>query len=141
MSDIFSGFSISSIKMKDFETGTVIWKHDTWDFNSIVEAHIPKSILQCKAVSREINFSSVCEIPSLSLVQKVKLNGHTIEEWSFEFGFVIPNSSNTWEQVIYAADPEEMLPAEVLSGNITIETIFYQNDESIHNSSVRVFYD
>lgn len=141
MSEVFSGFSISSIKMKDCETGEVLWKHDNWDLSSIVEAHIPKSILKCKAVSREINFSSIHEINSLSLVQKVKFNGNVIEEWSFEFGFVIPNSNNTWEQIIYAAKPEEMLPAEILSGNITIETIFYQNQESIHTSSVRIFYD
>lgn len=141
MSGVFAGFSISLIKMKDFETGEVLWKHDNWDFNSTVEAHIPKSILKCKAVSREISFSSVSEISSLSLLQKVKLQGQVIEEWSFEFGFVIPNSNNTWEQVIYAAKPEEMLPPEILSGNITIETIFYQNQEPIHTSSVRVFYD
>ncbi|OMJ89785.1 hypothetical protein SteCoe_7957 [Stentor coeruleus] len=141
MSGVFAGFSISSIKMKDFETGEVLWKHDNWDLNSLVEAHIPKSILDCKAVSREIHFCSVNEISSLSLLQKVKLQGKVIEEWSFEFGFVIPNSNNTWEQVIYAAKPEEMLPAEILSGNITIETIFYQSQEPIHTSSVRVFYD
>lgn len=141
MSEIFSGFSISSIKMKDFGTGEVLWKHDNWDFNSLVEAHVPKSILDCKAVSREIYFSSVSEISKLSLLQKVKLNEHVIEEWSFEFGFVIPNSANSWEQVIYAAKPEEMLPAEELSGNITIETIFFQDSEIIHSSSVRVFYD
>lgn len=141
MSETFEGFSISSIRMKDCETGEVLWKHDNWDFNSVVEAHIPKSILKCKAVSREINFSSVKEISSLSLLQKVKLRGDVIEEWSFEFGFVIPNSHNSWEQVIYAAKPEEMLPAEILSGNITIETIFFQNQDPIHTSSVRVFYD
>lgn len=141
MSGVFAGFSISSIKMKDFETGEILWKHDNWDLNSLVEAHIPKSILDCKAVSREINFCSVHEISSLSLLQKVKLQGQVIEEWGFEFGFVIPNSNNTWEQVIYAAKPEEMLPAEILSGNITIETIFYQSQEPIHTSSVRVFYD
>ena len=141
MSEVFSGFSISSIKMKDYETGEVLWKHDNWDLNSIVEAHIPKSILECKAVSREIHFSSMNQIASLSLLQKVNLNGIVIEEWSFEFGFVIPNSENSWEQVIYAAKPEEMLPAEILSGNITIETIFFQDQEVIHNSSVRVFYD
>jgi retinal rod rhodopsin-sensitive cGMP 3',5'-cyclic phosphodiesterase subunit delta len=141
MSEPFSGFSISLIKMKDFETGEILWKHENWDLDATVEAHIPKSILKCKAVSREIHFSSVNEIRQLSLLQKVKLNGYVIEEWSFEFGFVIPNSSNAWEQVIYAAKPEEMMPADVLSGNIVIETIFYQAQEPIHTSSVRVFYD
>ena len=141
MSEALPEFTINSIKMKDYITGEVLWKHEDWDLNSMVEAHIPKSILNCKAVSREICFSSVSEIQQLSLLQKVKLNGYPIEEWSFEFGFVIPNSTNAWEQVIYAAKPEEMLSAEILSGNIVIETIFYQNGEPIHTSSVRIFYD
>jgi retinal rod rhodopsin-sensitive cGMP 3',5'-cyclic phosphodiesterase subunit delta len=141
MSELFSGFSISSIKMKDYETGEVIWKHEEFDLDSLVEAHIPKSILNCKAVSREINFSSVNEISSLSLLQKVKLNGIVIEEWKFDFGFVIPNSHNTWEQVIYAANPDEMYSADALSGNIIIETTFFQTQDPIHTSSVRIFYD
>ena len=47
-----------------------------------------------------------------------------IEEWLFDFGFVIPNSTNTWQQVI-EADEGNMIPAEVLSGNVTIETSFF----------------
>jgi retinal rod rhodopsin-sensitive cGMP 3',5'-cyclic phosphodiesterase subunit delta len=141
MSDPFSGFAISSIQMRDYETKQVLWKHDTWDFSSMIEAHIPKSILKCKAVAREIVFSSTHEIQALSLVQEVKLNGQTIEEWTFEFGFVIPNSQNAWEQVIYASDPDEMIPAEILSGNIVIETTFLQGSEAIHKSSVRIYYD
>jgi retinal rod rhodopsin-sensitive cGMP 3',5'-cyclic phosphodiesterase subunit delta len=35
-----------------------------------------------------------------------------IEEWFFDFGFVIPNSTNTWQQVI-EADEGNMIPAEV----------------------------
>lgn len=141
MSQAFAGFTINSIRMKDFETGEVLWKYDNWDLDSTVEARVPKSILNCRAVARLINFSSVNEINQLTLIQKVKLSEMVIEEWRFEFGFVIPNSTNTWEQVIYAAKPEEMLPAEILSGNVLIETIFLQGDDVVHTSSVRVFYD
>lgn len=35
------------------------------------EARIPKSILQCKTVSREINFSSVEALEKLRLHQRV----------------------------------------------------------------------
>ena len=141
MSELFSGFQISSIKMQDYETKQVLWKHESWDFSSMIEAYIPKEILKCKAVAREIIFSSAHEIEALSLLQEVKLNGVTIEEWRFDFGFVIPNSQNAWEQVIYASDPEDMLPAEILSGNIVIETTFLQGKTPIHKSSVRVYYE
>ncbi|CAG9333192.1 unnamed protein product [Blepharisma stoltei] len=142
MNSVAEGFSINWIKMKDYETGTILWEQqNSWDLNSLVEAHVPKSILQCRAVSREINFSSKQAIQKFRLVQKVKLAGELLEEWSFEFGFVIPGSENNWEQVIDAAPPEEMLPAEVLSGNVIIETCFYDENELIHRSYVKVFYD
>jgi retinal rod rhodopsin-sensitive cGMP 3',5'-cyclic phosphodiesterase subunit delta len=60
-------------------------------------------------------------------------------EWNFKFGFVIPNSTNSWQQVIEAAD--EMMPAEVLSGNITIHTTFYDGENLIASSSVLLYYE
>jgi retinal rod rhodopsin-sensitive cGMP 3',5'-cyclic phosphodiesterase subunit delta len=141
MADIFAGFKITSIQMRDFDTKEVLWVHKNWDFENTVEAHMPKKILSCKAVSREIIFSSQNEISDLTLIQEVKLHDQVIEEWTFDFGFVIPNSSNAWEQVIFASGPEELLPAEVLSGNLVIETTFLDRNEAIHRSAVRIFYD
>jgi retinal rod rhodopsin-sensitive cGMP 3',5'-cyclic phosphodiesterase subunit delta len=37
-----------------------------------------------------------------------------ILEWYFEFGFVIPDSTNTWQSVIEAAPESQMMPANVL---------------------------
>jgi hypothetical protein len=37
-----------------------------------------------------------------------------IPEWFFSFGFVIPGSTNSWQQIIEAAPREEMMSAEVL---------------------------
>ena len=36
-------------------------------------------------------------------------------EWFFEFGFVIPNSTNTWQSLIEAAPESQMMPAHVLT--------------------------
>lgn len=36
-------------------------------------------------------------------------------EWKFRFGFVIPGSTNTWQQTIEAAEDEQMLPADLIS--------------------------
>jgi len=35
-------------------------------------------------------------------------------EWFFEFGFVIPDSTNTWQSVIEAAPQGQMMPANAL---------------------------
>ena len=48
------------------------------------------------------------------LEQRVLLHDRPFERWNFRFGFVMPGSTNTWQQVIEAAD--EMLPVEVSTG-------------------------
>ena len=40
--------------------------------------------------------------------------GQYLEEWSFEFGFVIPNSTNTWQSIIEAAPESQMMRSDVL---------------------------
>lgn len=78
------------------------------------EARVPKKILRCRAVSREINFSSAEPLERFRLEQKVLFKGRCLEEWFFEFGFVIPNSTNTWQSLIEAAPESQMMPANIL---------------------------
>lgn len=138
---IRQGFSINWMNMRDATTGQILWQSEDWDFSrGETEAQVPHQILQCKAVSRELNFSSVEMMPGLRLVQTVYFNGQHLEEWNFSFGFVIPNSTNTWQQTIEAAEEEEMIPAELLSGNIVMETTFYDGDSIIMSQKVRIYY-
>ena len=74
------------------------------------------------------------------LEQKVYFKGKILEEWYFEFGFVIPDSTNTWQSVIEAAPESQMMPANVLNGNVIIETNFYDGDLLVSKSKVRIFY-
>ena len=87
-----------------------------------------------------IVFSSKEPVEKMSLIQKMYLHGQLVETLLFEFGFVIPNSTNSWEQTI-VADEGNVMPAEVLSGNLTCETLFYSHGVPIHKSSYRIFYD
>ncbi|CAG7834331.1 unnamed protein product [Allacma fusca] len=98
------------------------------------EARVPKNVLQCRAVSREINFSSVEPMEKFRIEQKVLFKGRCIEEWFFEFGFVIPNSTNTWQNLIEAAPESEMMQASILNGNIVIETKFFDDDFLVSTS-------
>uniref|UniRef100_A0A8V0YZP0 Phosphodiesterase 6D n=1 Tax=Gallus gallus TaxID=9031 RepID=A0A8V0YZP0_CHICK len=107
---------------------------------SAVHARVPKKILKCKAVSRELNFSSAEQMEKFRLEQKVYFKGQCLEEWFFEFGFVIPNSTNTWQSLIEAAPESQMMSANVLTGNVIIETKFYDDDLLVSTSRVRLFY-
>jgi len=135
-------FLINWMVMRDADTGQVVWESTgAWDVTaSEVVAHVPKSILQCKRVSREINFSSKKEMHEFRLVQTVEFKGTILEEWSFHFGFVIPNSTNSWQQTIEAADESEMLPAEILSGNVVMDTCFYDLNTVVLKQRVRIMY-
>lgn len=101
---------------------------------------IPASILQLKSVSREMNFSSREEISNFRLVQSVSLHGQPLEEWRFTFGFVIPDSTNSWQCLIESAGEAAMIPASVLSGNIVIETHFYDGETEVSTTRIRVYY-
>ena len=54
--------------------------------------------------------------------------------------FVIPNSTNTWQSLIEAAPESQMMPARVLNGKVVIETKFFDGDNEISTSKVRLFY-
>jgi len=140
--EILQGFRINWMKLRDADKGEILWEaHEDLSLPDVEhEARVPKSVLLCRAVSREINFSSVEPMEKFRIEQKVLFKGRCIEEWFFEFGFVIPNSTNTWQNVIEAAPESQMMPANVLNGNIVIETKFFDDDFLVCTSNVRVFY-
>ena len=134
-------------------------------------AYIPAKILDCEAVNRSITFHSSLERSQLSLIQSVYLEmpGRSpgdedelvlLEEWVFDFGFVIPNSTNTWDQVIESRKRKEMgeigeedddlmlspsppPPFDPLqfSGHIIMDTLFKDGEEEeVLRVKVRLFY-
>jgi len=137
-------FQIKSIQMSDAESKEVLWQSEfasnsNSDWEKEIEIRLPRKILSCSAVAREIEFSSQEEIQELRLLQKVRLNDHLIEEWNFTFGFVIPSSTNTWQNIIVSAP--DIMDASILSGNVTIETSFYDRDIIVAQSLWNIFYD
>ena len=140
--DILKGFKLNRMNLRDADTGKILWQgNDDLSMPEIEhEARVPKKILKCRAVSREINFSSVEPMEKFRIEQKVLFKGRPLEEWNFEFGFVIPSSTNTWQSLIEAAPESQMMPAKVLSGNVVIETKFYDDDLEVSTSKVRLYY-
>ncbi|ORY51463.1 delta subunit of GMP phosphodiesterase [Rhizoclosmatium globosum] len=132
-SAIIEGFQINWMNLRDAKTGKVMWESNEWTDALTAygkEARIPREILKCKQVSREIDFTSKELINHFRVVQSVFVHEQLVESWHFEFGFVIPGSTNTWQNLMEAADDAAMIPAEVLSGNTVIETSFYDGQTS-----------
>jgi len=139
---ILEGFKLNWMNLRDGESGKILWQgnQDLSKPDGEHEARVPKKILKCKSVSREINFSSDQQMEKFRLEQKVFFKGNCLEEWFFDFGFVIPGSTNTWQSIIEAAPQSQMIPASLLTGNVIIETKFYDDDTLVSTSRVRIFY-
>jgi len=140
--DILKGFRVNWVNLRDNDSGKILWQGNM-DISLGEEEHeakVPKKILKCAAVSREINFSSIEPMEKFRLEQKVLYRNRCLEEWKFDFGFVIPNSTNTWESLIEAAPESQMMPARVLNGNVVIETTFFEGDQEISTSKIRLYY-
>ncbi|KAI3386517.1 hypothetical protein SNEBB_006051 [Seison nebaliae] len=135
-------FVLNLMILRNVDSGQVLWQ-STQDFSLTDvehEARIPKSILKCRTVSREVNFTSKRKMNHFRLEQRVFFKESCVEEWFMSFGFVIPGSTNTWQSTLEAAAPNQMIPASLLSGNVVIETKFFDDKEEISCSRVRIFY-
>jgi len=69
----------------------------------------------------------------------MSVGGSVVEEFGFDFGFVMPNTTNSWEQVI-EVDEANVMPAEVLSGNLVVDTYFCVKGVPFAQQKYRVFY-
>ena len=118
--DILKGFRVNWMNLRDADSGKILWQgnEDLSIPETEHEARVPKKILKCRAVSREINFSSIEPMEKFRLEQKVLYRGRCLEEWNFEFGFVIPKSTNTWQSLIEAAPESQVKHCDSQSQSI-----------------------
>ncbi|CAF4027889.1 unnamed protein product [Rotaria magnacalcarata] len=118
--DILNGFKLHWMNLRDADSGRVLWQSSENLSTPGVEheARVPKRILKCRAVSREINFSSQQEMQQFRLEQRVFFRGTIIE----------------------AAPESQMIPANLLNGNVVIETKFFDGDLEVSTSRVRLLY-
>lgn len=140
--NVYRGFQINWMNLRDADTGKILWQQNEDMSRSDIEheARVPKKILKCRVVSREMNFSSIHSMDKFRLEQKVLFKGRCLEEWFFEFGYVIPGSTNSWQSMIESAPESQMMPANVLNGNVVIETKFFDSNMLLTTSRVRLYY-
>ena len=137
---IKKGFRVNHMQMKNGENGEVMWEVKSWDLTK--EQHtenITKELLKCKRIIRNVNFSSDEKIDELELVQNFYLMGELFETSRFKFGFVIPGSTNDWEQIMIAKE-DGVLPAEVLSGKLQVETLFLIQGRVLYKNRILIYY-
>lgn len=133
---IFCGTSNSklcSISHREFENV----------FEEEIQISIPKTLLGYSKVRRCLAFCSRCEIKKLKMVQKVYFKGSVLEKCEFDFGFVIPGSTNNWEQILEIDNEAEspVFDEDKLNGDITVETSFYEHEDLLCKTRCRIYYE
>ena len=142
LNDISQGeFKIEALRMKNAEAGNLLWESKEWDLNTSEEVKVefPAQMLSCRAIGREIVFYSKKIMHEFSIRQVMTLHGQVVEEYGFNFGFVMPNTTNSWEQVI-DAEVGQVMPAEVLSGNLIVDTYFCVKGVSFAHQRYHIIY-
>ena len=99
LSPLMDGFRINWMTLWDGENPSrVFWRTDNWDMAlEEREETFDSEILKCACVSWQIDFTSKAAIDKFKIQQKIILHGQCIESWDFYFGFVMPNTTNTWD--------------------------------------------
>ena len=97
---IVEGLQFIEISLHDADTKEFICSLHGNLFDSFftkeAKLKIPKAVLDCAKLERKVIFRSVHEILNFRMIQKLFLDGRTVEKLNFHFGFVIPGSTNSW---------------------------------------------
>ena len=71
--------------------------------------------------------------------QIIYFNNEITETHNFKFGFCMPNTTNTYQNIIEVS--KNTIPAKILSGNIVLVTKFLSNNIEICSNSVKIYYE
>ncbi|KAL7299927.1 hypothetical protein TKK_0007247 [Trichogramma kaykai] len=138
---LLQNFQVNWTNLRD-DTGKLLWQgnEDLSCPDTEQQVHVPKEILKCQTVTREMSFTSVEQMEQFRIEQRVLFKGRVFEEWFFEFGPVQACSTNVWQSSFRAAPESQIMPAKVLDGNIIIETNYFNEVECFASSRLRLFY-
>ena len=88
-------------------------------------------------MSTIIEFGSVPIRKKLNLEHFVYFKSNIAEVFRFKFGFVMPETENSWDNIVEVKDP---LPVSVLSGNVVLETRFKDGEDELLVSRMKIVY-
>ncbi len=103
----------------------------------LIKYHLGPDFLYLRTVGLTMNFSiGKTAINSLEMIERHYFRGRVIRDYGFKFGFVIPNSTNSWEFVydLPELSEEEMLEIQSAPWEVKSDSFFFANGRlMIHN--------
>ena len=103
----------------------------------LIKYHLGPDFLYLRTVGLTMNFSiGKTAINSLEMIERHYFRGRVIRDYGFKFGFVIPNSTNSWEFVydLPELSEDEMLEIQSAPWEVKSDSFFFANGRlMIHN--------
>ncbi len=103
----------------------------------LIKYHLGPDFLYLRTVGLTMNFSiGKTAINSLEMIERHYFRGKVIRDYGFKFGFVIPNSTNSWEFVYDLPELSEAEMLEISSApwEVKSDSFFFANGRlMIHN--------
>jgi len=148
----FKGF-----KIRDVDSGEVFYNaydpSDPEDFNTFMQGvddsyrtlhyQFSKNYLKSKHIGTTVEFATCAEaIPNFRMIERHYFKNKLIKSFDFSFGFCIPNSRNSWENVYEVPKISSSLYKEMLeSPEQTCSDSFYFIDDKLfmHNKAFFTF--
>jgi len=109
-----------------------------------IRYQFPANILSLKRIGTTLEFSVGPEaLPTFRMIERHYFRERLVRSYDFDFGFCIPNSTNTWEAIydvpaIDASMREEMISCPY---ETTSDSFYFVNDELVmHNKAAYSYY-
>ena len=103
----------------------------------MIKYHLGPDFLYLKTVGLTMNFSiGPKPIDNMEMIERHYFRGKVIRDYGFKFGFVIPNSTNSWEFVYDLPELSEAEKAEIAAApwEVKSDSFFFANGKlMIHN--------
>ena len=106
----------------------------------VIKYHLGPDFLKLKMVGLTLNFGiGPKEIKNLEMVERHYFRGKVIRSYDFKFGFVIPNSTNSWEFIYDLPELSYEEEMEIIDApwEVKSDSFFFANGELIiHNRAI-----
>ena len=106
----------------------------------VIRYHLGPDFLNLQTVGLTLNFGiGPKEIKNMEMVERHYFRGEVIRSYSFKFGFVIPNSNNSWEFIYDLPQFSQEKMQEIIDAPWEVKSdsfFFAEGKLIIHNRAI-----
>ena len=106
----------------------------------VIKYHLGPDFLKLRTVGLTLNFGiGPKEVKNMEMVERHYFRGKVIRSYSFKFGFVIPNSKNSWEFIYDLPVLDEQDEKDIIEApwEVKSDSFFFADGKLIiHNRAI-----